>query len=175
MWKTNNIPCQKMWRLDTSTCNRNIFCPLAERFGAPAQDPMSGGTSLRVTPDPPLSCPWLAISSGSGTDIWTMSWWIWPQERSEFLSWKNTFPPLSLSDLIWTYFIVYIHIQKVWTQVLTTYEVLTLTSLSLSLSLSLSRHLTNNDTVRVISEPIAFRVAVMMYFDFFLLLRVKLI
>ena len=32
-------------------------------------------------------------------------------------------------DLFWTYFIVYIHIQKVWTQVLTTNEVLTLISI----------------------------------------------
>ena len=32
---------------------------------------------------------------------------------------------VKLPYLIWTYFIVYIHIQKVWTQLLTTYEVLT--------------------------------------------------
>ena len=35
-------------------------------------------------------------------------------------------------DLIWTYFIVYIHKQKVWTQVLTTYKVLTFLSVTVN-------------------------------------------
>ena len=43
-------------------------------------------------------------------------------QRHLFHSW--VIPPYYY--MIWTYFIVYIHIQKVWTQVLTTYEVLTL-------------------------------------------------
>ena len=81
------------------------------------------------------------------------------------ISWKSAI------DLISTYFIVHIHIQKVWTQFLTTYmyEVLTLnttvttlntmirkhdswvdnSNLSVSLSLSLSLHV-NSPEIRVV-------------------------